>query len=562
MDYKELLEKYQALLVENNHLKEEIKRLKSQQGIPEQQGIPFDFFEQNSTFEILGQNSMRTAIAASINNFSDPMEKIQLFMSLFKGRDDVYAKRWENQKKGIFGYSPVCLNEWQPGLCAKPKGKCADCVHKSYTVLDEKVIDDHLRGRNDFVAGIYPLRRDETCCFLAIDFDAEEWQKDVTALRDVCAGYNISIAIERSRSGNGAHVWFFFENPVSAILARRFGSALLSYSMSKRHEITFKSYDRFFPNQDTMPKGGLGNLIALPLQKAARNNHNSVFIDENFEPFNDQWAFLANIQKLSEEEIEMLTSKLGHGNELGVLRKDEEDGEEKPWEKRKVKLVRTDFPQDIEIVKANLLFIPKTGISQRALNQMQRFAAFNNPEFYKAQAMRLSVKKIPRIISCSEETAKYLCLPRGCEAELTALFNELDIEAHFIDKTNSGKSINVKFNGSLRDEQPEAIDKLLKADCGVLSGTTAFGKTVVAIKLIAERKVNTLILVDKVSLVSQWLTRLTEFLTINESLPHVDAEKKRGRKKIQSIIGQLGAAKDNLSGIIDIAVMQVAESKG
>jgi hypothetical protein len=339
------------------------------------------------------------------------------------------------------------------------------------------VIDDHLRGRDDVVAGIYPLRLDETCCFLAIDFDAGEWKKDITALREVCAEYNIPVAVERSRSGKGAHAWFFFENPVSAPLARRLGSALLSYSMSKRHEITFKSYDRFFPNQDTMPKGGLGNLIALPLQKAARTNLNSVFIDENFEPFNDQWAFLASTQKLAEEEIEMLVRKLSQGSELGVLRKDEEEEEdEKPWDKRKVKLVKTDFPQDIKIVKANMLFISKAGISQRALNQLQRLAAFKNPEFYKVQAMRLSVKKIPRIISCSEETAQYLCLPRGCEADLKALLNELAIEAHFIDKTNSGKSIDVNFNGSLRDEQPEAIDKLLKVNCGVLSGTTAFEK--------------------------------------------------------------------------------------
>jgi hypothetical protein len=432
MDYKELLEKYKSLLIENNHLKEEIKRLKGQQGIPEQQGIPFDFSEQNLTVDILGQHSMSSATVVSLNNWSDPMEKIKLFMSLFKGRDDVYAKRWENKKKETSGYSPVCLNEWQPGLCAKPKGKCADCVHKSYTVLDEKVIDDHLRGRNDFVAGIYPLRLDETCCFLAIDFDAEEWKKDITALREVCAEYNIFVAIERSRSGNGAHAWFFFENPVSASLARRFGSALLSYSMSKRHEITFKSYDRFFPNQDTMPKGGLGNLIALPLQKTARYNHNSVFIDENFEPFNDQWAFLASMQKLNEEEIEMLVGKLSQGNELGVLRKDEEEEEdEKPWEKRKVKLVKTDFPRNIEIVKANMIFIPKAGISQRALNQLQRLAAFKNPKFYKAQAMRLSVKKIPRIISCFDETTQYLCLPGGCEADLKALFNELTYRSSF-----------------------------------------------------------------------------------------------------------------------------------
>ena len=542
MDYPELLAKYQILLMENNNLKAENEKLKAQLGI---------FGEQMPVIDKIAENEP----IADINQNSPPIEKIKLYMSLFKGRDDVYAKRWENKKKGTAGYSPVCLNEWKPGLCIKPKGKCAGCNHKTYAVLDVKVINSHLQGRDNFVAGIYPLRLDEMCYFLAIDFDDSEWQKDISVLREVCLEFNIPVAVERSRSGKGAHVWFFFKSPIAATLARKFGSALLTYSMSKRHEITFKSYDRFFPNQDTMPKGGLGNLIALPLQRAARNINNSVFIDEKFESYSDQWAFLTNIQKFSEDDFVLLTSKLCYGSELGVLKSGAEE-DEKPWETSKIKLLNNDFPTDIEIVKANMLFIPKTGISQKALNHLKRLAAFQNPQFYKAQAMRMSIKKIPRIISCSDETAKYLCLPRGCEADLKMVFNELNIDVHFMDKTNHGKSIDIEFNGSLRDEQPLALDQLLRYDNGILCGTTAFGKTIVAIKLIAERSINTLILVDKVSLVSQWEKRLTEFLTINENLPEMDEEIKRGRKKVRSIIGQLGAGKDNLSGIIDIAVMQ------
>jgi superfamily II DNA or RNA helicase len=426
------------------------------------------------------------------------------------------------------------------------------------------VIDAHLRGIDNFVAGIYPLLPvlpDETCCFLAIDFDDEEWQKDISVLRETCFEFRIPLAVERSRSGKGAHAWFFFENPISAVLARKFGSSLLTYSMSKRHEIAFRSYDRFFPNQDTMPKGGFGNLIALPLQRLARNHDNSVFIDDKLKPYSDQWSFLASIQKLNEDELEMLTSKLCRGSELGALRTGEEE-DEKPWEIKKIQLSTNDFPPDIEIVRANMLYILKAGISQRALNHIKRLAAFKNPEFYKAQAMRLSTKTIPRIISCSDETQEYLCLPRGCETDLRELLDGLDINTRFIDKTNSDKKIDVEFNGNLRDEQPLALDKLLKADNGILCGTTAFGKTVVAIKLIAERKVNTLILVDKVSLVSQWEKRLTEFLNINEKLPDIDEGKKRGRKKVRSIIGQLGAGKSTLNGIIDIAVMQSLNRMG
>lgn len=563
MDYKELFEKYQALLAENSILKEELRNLKAQLGIVECQVVSSceDFNSEPEPEMPCTESENSNDLRSGINNMSDSIDKIKLFMSLFRGRDDVYAKRWENPKKGTAGYSPVCANEWKSGICQKAKTKCVNCTYKSYLSLNEKVVDDHLRGRNSFVAGIYSMCPDETCYFLAIDFDNGEWQKDVTTLREVCIEFKIPIAVERSRSGKGAHMWFFFESSLPASLARKFGSSLLSHAMNKRHEITFKSYDRFFPNQDTMPKGGFGNLIALPLQKAARNNNNSVFIDENFQPYDDQWAFLSSIQKLSEDNIELLVTKLCYGNELGVLRKDEEETQ-KPWETSRVKLAKEDFPNEIEIVKTNMLFVPKAEFSQRALNYLKRLAAFKNPEFYKAQAMRIPIKKMQRIISCSDETAEYLCLPRGCENELKDIFKEQDCIIHFIDKTNWGRRIDVEFNGSLRDEQPQAIEKLLKFDNGILSGTTAFGKTVVAIKLIAERKVNALILVDKVSLVAQWRKRLTDFLVINESLPEADEVKKRGRKKARSIIGQLGAGKDSLSGIIDIAVMQSLNRMG
>ena len=568
MKYEELLAKYQALLLENANLKRQIELLKAA-SIPadstgkEADGGVASYISNDSTILFPEEKPILLSEATvldrqpTITNLSEPAEKIKLFMALFRGRDDVYAKRWENSKKGTSGYSPVCLNEWKIGLCRKPAGKCAECAHKSYAALDERVIDEHLRGRGNFVAGIYPLCQDETCCFLAIDFDDGEWQKDISTLRETCWDFDIPMAMERSRSGQGGHAWFFFENSISANLARKFGTALLTFSMSKRHEINFKSYDRLFPNQDTMPKGGFGNLIALPLQKAARNNHNSEFVNEVFEAYLDQWAFLASIKRIAEADVEKYTLKLSHGNELGILIVDDEEIQ-KPWETSKTRWLKTDFPQEVEIVRANMLFIHKAGISQRALNRLKRLAAFKNPEFFQAQALRLSTSRIPRIIACSEETTEFLCLPRGCELALKAVLSESGAKTKINDKTKSDITIDVEFCGQLREEQSKAIEQLLQNDIGVLSGTTAFGKTIVAIKLIAERKVNTLILVDKVNLVSQWRTRLLEFLTIHETLPDIDAGilKKRGRKTNRSIIGQIGGGKNNLNGIVDIAVMQ------
>lgn len=580
MDFKALQKKYQQLLLENNRLKEELKRLRTELGMDtsheESQGSDNEISEylavpEPELFDRQIETQPSTPSEA-INKRSDASEKIRLFQSLFRGRNDVYTQRWENKAKGTSGYAPACGKEWKPGICQKPKIKCSACKHQDFHPLNEMAIDAHLRGRQNLVAGLYPLLLNETCWFLAIDFDNEGWQKDIVTLREVCSEFDIPIAVERSRLGNGAHAWFFFEHPVPASLARKLGSALLTYAMSQRHEITFKSYDRFFPNQDTMPKGGFGNLIALPLQKTARRDNNSVFIDEHFHPIEDQWSFLSSIQRLSEKNLEELTSKLCPGNELGTLKIDNEEAP-KPWERvKKTEISKDDFPRKIEVVKANMLFVPKAGFSQKALNHLKRLAAFKNPEFYKAQAMRLPTFDKPRIISCSDETNEYLCLPRGCETDVKTLFDEMKTKVLWTDKTNHGRKIDVVFKGNLRDEQPLAVENLLEYDNGILCGTTAFGKTVAAIKLIAERKVNTLILVDKVSLVSQWKEKLSSFLTINENeISHPvtnsdinqspdDLQKKKGKNK--SIIGQMGAGKRALNGVIDIAVMQSLNRMG
>lgn len=432
-----------------------------------------------------------------------PEKKIALFRSLFQGRMDVYAVRWEG-KNGKSGYSPACTNEWDRAVCKKPMIKCSDCQHRKLTPLTDDVIYHHLVGNH--TVGIYPLLHDETCLFLAIDFDKNDWQKDTQAFLQTCHTFNVPAVVERSRSGKGAHVWIFFKNPVSASLARNLGSALLTKTMEERYELTFDSYDRLFPNQDTMPKGGLGNLIALPLQGESRKAGNSVFVDEYFQSYDDPW------NASSTSETERITGPL---------------------------------PDKVKMIQSNLLYIEKAGLSPAMLNRLKRLAAFRNPEFYKAQAMRLSTFDKPRIISCAEDYPKYIALPRGCVDAVLGLLQEHGVKIEVIDERCTGEKIDSCFQGELYVEQKEAVKALLANDTGILSATTAFGKTVVAAAMIAERKVNTLILVHRKELMEQWRERLAAFIDI----PLKE-------------IGEIGGGKQKRTGRIDIAVMQSLNRKG
>jgi superfamily II DNA or RNA helicase len=535
----------QELLAENKHLRELL-------------GMPEEVEEKETTIPISNFVEEESPTTSSINKNSPPEEKIELYLSLFRGRTDVYAKRCYSKKHDSSYYIPACKNEWVRGLCNRDRVKCKDCKHRDLLPLTSEVIDKHLRNKDEHgagIAGVYPLLPDETCFFLAVDFDEEKWEKDVATFRLVCESLNIRIAIERSRSGNGAHAWLFFEEAISAISARKLGNALLTKAMSVRHEIQFSSYDRMFPNQDFMPKGGFGNLVALPLQGGARKNGNSEFVDENFQSYPDQWVYLSSICKMKSVEIDRLLGELCVGNGLGELANTKENDDVKPWESKKIETLHTkDFPETLAIIEANRLYIPKEGVSPRALNRIKRLSAFQNPQFYKTQKMRMSTYGIPRIIWSLDETEEYVGIPRGCKSALIHLLDEANVEYIFEDKRNNGKQIDVHFKGTLRDEQQSATDTLLQHENGILSVPTAFGKTVIGASLIAERKCNTLILVHLRTLLDQWKKSLEQFLEINEVLP--EPEKKRGRKKVHSIIGQIGSGKNTSSGIIDIALVQ------
>jgi hypothetical protein len=280
------------------------------------------------------------------------------------------------------------------------------------------VIRQHLTGKKTI--GIYPLLLDETCSLLAADFDKKTWQEDSLAFLATCQRAGIPAYLERSRSGNGGHVWIFFEMPVAAVLARKMGCALLTWTMERRHHLGLNSYDRFFPNQDTLPKGGFGNLIALPLQWMPRQNGNSLFVDDDLRPYPDQWQLLVSIRRVGADQVEWIVSEATRkGQVMGVrLSITSDDAEDAPWtltpSRRKTdKPIPGPFPESVEIVQGNLIFVPKSGLPEPMLDRIIRIAAFQNPEFYKAQAMRLPTWDNPRVISCSEEFAQHIALPRG-----------------------------------------------------------------------------------------------------------------------------------------------------
>jgi superfamily II DNA or RNA helicase len=471
-------------------------------------------------------------------------KRIALFRSLFRGREDVYARRWENDD-GRHGYTPVVVKDWKAIHRSRPEErKKVDQKTRKFIPLTDAVVENHLLGKE--TVGVYPLLPDETCWFLAADFDKKTWEYDSLAFLETCQQLNVPAALERSRSGKGGHIWIFFDRALLAITARKLGCVLLTRTMERRHQVGLDSYDRFFPNQDTMPKGGLGNLIALPLQFAPRNAGNSVFIDSDFHRYPDQWQFLSTIRRMPVDAAEEIIAEAQRkGDLIGVRMSiaDDEDAQD-PWtlppsRKRRERPIEGPLPKTVQIVRANLVYVESKDLPPAMLNRLLRLAAFQNPEFYKAQAMRLSTYDKPRVIACGQEFVQHVAVPRGCLTETLALLEEHKIRPEVRDERYAGTAIEAEFQGQLRPLQEEAVAKITAHDEGILCAPTAFGKTAVAAWLIAKRKVNTLVIVHRQQLLDQWQERLEMFL----DLP-------------AKSIGHIGGGKMDRTGCVDVAVIQ------
>ena len=458
-----------------------------------------------------------------------PNQKVELFRSFFRGRSDVHAIRWQGTN-GRSGYAVACENEWAAGICQKPRIKCGDCQHRQFKPLDFNAVYGHLSGEH--VAGLYPLLPDNRCYLLAVDFDKDDWRAEVQALARACRNLDIPYLVEISQSGFGAHLWVFFSESVSAWAARALGFKLLDDAMELHPGLSFDSYDRLFPNQDMMPEGGFGNLIALPLQNRARTRDCTVFVDDNLSPYPDQWMVLRAQKTVTPERVHELVGNEPVQNSL-------EDVAE-PWEQSLPIEAGTiaGCPEKVAVTLSNHIYIKVSDLPAPLIARLKRLASFANPVFFKTQALRFSTHGIPRYISCARIEQGYISIPRGCFDDLQAVLKEQGIAIELDDRRISGQELaKIRLKVTLRAQQEKAVKSLTERDTGILHAPTAFGKTVTAIGVIANRKVNTLILTHSRQLLDQWKERLETFID-------------------GAAVGVIGGGKKKPTGQIDVATYQ------
>ncbi len=464
-------------------------------------------------------------------------DKVDLFLSLFRCRKSVYPKRWENQRKDRSGYSPACNNEWVHAVCGKPPNgnvKCYECPNQAFLPLDATAVKGHLQG--GCTVGTYAIDENDACTFLAADFDGDGWKADVLAYKKASQSLGVDAHIERSRSGNGAHAWIFFAEAIPARIARRFGTAILSRTMQERHTLSLKTYDRFFPNQDYLPKGGFGNLIALPLQQKPREQGNSVFVDDNFAPFENQWQYLAQVRRLSLNEVDAVIGRIlpkAEQSQTVELEQLSQETDERLMRLSKPKIFKGLYDGAIEFEQGAQLKIKIDKLPGAIVSAFKRTATFANPKFYEKERMRFQTYPEPRFIFDGEQLPDSLVLPRGVLEKCIELANEAGGQVTIRDVRPVHKKLKCGFKGDLLPEQSAAIKQLLANETGVLCAPPGSGKTVMACAVIAKRKIPTLILVHRQELLEQWKEQLSRFLGIPiKQIGIFSGAKKRPSKKI------------------------------
>ena len=453
---------------------------------------------------------------------SSPTEKkIALFRTLFRGRDDVYAVLWVNERTGKKGSSPACRR----AVATRERDKAAaNCLP-----LTDEVIAAHLSGQTTI--GVYPLLQNDTCWFLACDFDKEGWVLDAQEFLAVCERRAVPAYLERSRSGNGGHIWIFFSSPVPAVSARRLGTWLLRETMVARAEMDLASYDRFFPSQDFLPKGGFGNLIALPLQKKCRALGNTEFLDNTLRPWPDQWAFLSQVKRLTPPEVEALLASAS-GGAVAVGPGTVGSGPAPPRQERRA-------PQRIACTLAAAISVDKAGLPPSLLSEIKHLASLHNPAFYERQKLRLSTYRTPRFIKCYQEDATHIHMPRGVLEDLSAAVRAAGSKLAITDLRRVPNRLPLAFRGTLSRLQEEAVERLLSHDQGVLVAPPGMGKTVVGCYVAAARSLPTLILVHRKPLLDQWRVQLINLLGLSPKE-----------------IGQVGAGRHKRTGRVDLGMIQ------
>ena len=511
---------------------------------------------------------------ARIKKF-DVTDKIasDFFMMFCRGRKDLYDLRYTNPKTGKNGYYTQCFNRWDRGCHIQKKDgvRCKDCELRAYKPVTLPLIKAHMNGTdpngNDVVA-IYPMLENNLCQLLVFDFDnhakgAEQedyantddrWKEEINALRRICKNLDVDAVVERSRSGRGAHLWIFFKEMIPARLARKFGFALLEKGAESVNLKSFKYYDRMIPTQDALPEGGLGNVIALPLQGMALKFGNSAFVDENWNAYEDQLKVLAGTRRLTRQEIE---DYLSLWYSTGFT--SEDNGTDAPWDKNS-EIEAGSVKGVVRIVLADRIYIDSSGMSNKTKRQLRRMATFSNKQYFQNQAMDMPNYDESRFIYLGSDEGKYIVLPRGLREDILKKFDNAGIRYKIEDKRTQGRELNISFKGELRESQIPAAETMLENETGILHAATAFGKTVVCCDMIARRGISTLILVDRADLMNQWIKRLDEFLDIDEELPEYQTKTGRTRKR-KSLIGNLQGAHDTLTGIVDVAMIRSLKKK-